>query len=217
MTDDVLESRNINETAFDAFWTTIPSRNKEKSTTEYFNDIQEHKKCCVNQVKAVRYAYLVKSEVFPESGFRDMFQNASLSKNTSDPNGLADSIFSQTLNSENYNVPIYVLNDKTYGQLVNIKNVPDKLHPELTRIMENHDLWEKRYIQEKVIKTTTKDPEQMPEILPKETVQNGNCPDTYQIPIFTKIFCEHWIEEAEFADNWFASGNDAVYDARNKR
>ena len=57
-----------------------------------------------------------------------------------------------------------------------------------------------------VRKTTTKDPEAMPEILPKDTVKPGNCRDTYQMPMFTKMFCEQWIEEAEHVDNWFDSG-----------
>ena len=46
----------------------------------------------------------------------------------------------------------------------------------------------------------------MPEILPKDTVKPGNCRDTYQMPMFTKMFCEQWIEEAEHVDNWFDSG-----------
>ena len=57
----------------------------------------------------------------------------------------------------------------------------------------------------------------MPEILPKDTVQPGNCQDTYQMPMFTDLLCDHWIEEAEFVDNWFESGNAAVYDDRNSR
>ena len=46
----------------------------------------------------------------------------------------------------------------------------------------------------------------MPEILPKDTVKPGNCRDTYQMPMFTRMFCDQWIEEAEYADNWFSSG-----------
>ena len=33
----------------------------------------------------------------------------------------------------------------------------------------------------------------------------------------TEKFCEAMIEEAEWVDNWFKSGNAAVYDQRNKR
>ena len=39
-----------------------------------------------------------------------------------------------------------------------------------------------------------------------------------QVPIsLLEKFCEEMIEEAEHEDNWFKSGNDAVYDDRNKR
>ena len=54
----------------------------------------------------------------------------------------------------------------------------------------------------------------MPEILPKDTIKDGFCPDTYQFPMFTKQFCAEMIEEAEWADDWFKSGNDTVYDDR---
>ena len=81
---------------------------------------------------------------------------------------------------------LHVLNKETYGQLVNLFDIlNDKLHPELTRIMENHDLWETRYIQDEIRRTFTKHPDEMPEILPKDTVKDGFCPDTYQFPIFT--------------------------------
>ena len=56
----------------------------------------------------------------------------------------------------------------------------------------------------------------MPEILPKDTIKPGNCPDTYQMPMFTDKFCQDMIDEAEFVDNWFVSGNDAKYDVRKK-
>ena len=80
-----------------------------------------------------------------------MFENVNVTKDKIDPNGQADSFFSGTVTNE-LNIPIHLINDKTYGQLVNMKGVPDdKLHPEITRIMENHDLWEKRYIQEQVM------------------------------------------------------------------
>ena len=42
-----------------------------------------------------------------------------------------------------------------------------------------------------------------PEILPKDTIKPGNCPDTYQMPMFTEKFCQDMIDEAEFVDNWF--------------
>ena len=42
---------------------------------------------------------------------------------------------------------LYVMNDKSYGQLVNDKDIPvDAIIPELYRMLENHQLWERRYI-----------------------------------------------------------------------
>ena len=115
-----------------------------------FNNIIKRKNCDNEiQVRAVRYAYLVKIDIIPDMKYREMFENVNVTKDVSDPNGQADSFFSATISNE-LNIPIHLINDKTYGQLVNVKDVPDKLHPEMTRIMENHDLWEKRYIQEQV-------------------------------------------------------------------
>ena len=66
-----------------------------------------------------------------------------------DDNAVVDAIFSQTMISKN--IDLHVLNKKTYGQLVNLYDLlEDKLYPEIVRIMENHDLWEKRYIQKQV-------------------------------------------------------------------
>ncbi len=62
----------------------------------------------------------------------------------------------------------------------------------------------------KVRKTFTTDPEIMPEVLPIETVSNGSCRDTYKMVMFTDTFCDEWIEEAEWENNWFASGNHEV-------
>ena len=92
----------------------------------------------------------MKINIIPDMNYREMFENKNITKDKIDPNGQADSFFSGTITNE-LDLPIYLINSKTYGQIVNVKEVPDnKLNPELTRIMENHDLWEKRYIQEQV-------------------------------------------------------------------
>ena len=129
-------------------------REKEKESTETFNTIIKKKNYENDiQIRAVRYAFLVKIDILPHMNYREMFENVNITKDETDPNGQADSFFSATLTND-MNIPIHLINGKTYGQLVNVKNIPeDKLHPELTRIMENHDLWEKRYIQEQASKT----------------------------------------------------------------
>ena len=215
-TKEVLQYRNVSAYNDTAFWITLPQRQKE--TIGGFDDIDKRSSDLgLKPVDLIRYAYLVKTEVLPERDYRDYFEHENVTfANASDSNGIADSIFSQKL--QELDIPIFVLNDHNYGQLVNIFDyLEDKVHPELTRLMENHDLWQRRYIIDKVIKTLTQDPDIMPEILPKDTTKPGHCPDTYQMVMFTPTFCEHMIEEAEYEDNWFLSGNAAVYDARNKR
>ncbi len=49
------------------------------------------------------------------------------------------------------NKGIFVVNSANFGQLVNTLKMPEnRKHPEIFRILENHDLWEKRYIKQKV-------------------------------------------------------------------
>ena len=61
------------------------------------------------------------------------------------------SIFS-TLSQELKKVAsLYLMNDKTYGQIVNPKEIPiNAKTPELYRMLENHQLWQNRYISSKV-------------------------------------------------------------------
>ena len=51
---------------------------------------------------------------------------------------------------------LYLVTDKTYGQLVDTTNFPkDAKHPELFRVFENFRLWQKRYILPKVCQKST--------------------------------------------------------------
>ena len=184
VTKDVLEARNSTIYNDTSFWTTIPQ--SEAENVPIFKKINDRIYCQkLPQVEAIRSAYLVQTEVFPESNYREYFENDTLTvANVTDDNAIADGIFSQTMKS--LNISLYLLSTETYGQLVNLYNVlEDKLHPELTRIMENHDLWETRYIQDEIRKTFSRHPDVMPEILPKDTVKPGFCPDTYQFPMFS--------------------------------
>lgn len=71
-------------------------------------------------------------------------------------------------------VALHLLADATYGQIVNTKDLPEgKAHPELTRIFENQDLWERRYILPLVRETVTDDPNVMPRTLPSETIKES--------------------------------------------
>ena len=61
------------------------------------------------------------------------------------------SIFS-TLSQELKKVAsLYLMNDKSYGQIVNAREIPiNAKTPELYRMLENHQLWQNRYISSKV-------------------------------------------------------------------
>ena len=69
---------------------------------------------------------------------------------------------------------LHLLNDNCYGQIVNLAGLPEgKLHPELFRIFQNHDLWERRYILQLVRDSETDDPNDVPKIMPAETFTKG--------------------------------------------
>ena len=75
---------------------------------------------------------------------------------------------------------LHILNDVTYGQIVNMHNLPVGVaHPELDRIFENFDLWERRYILPIVRESETDSPDAEPKKLPSETVFPGLLPSFY--------------------------------------
>ena len=61
------------------------------------------------------------------------------------------SIFS-TLSQELKKITsLYLMNDKSYGQIVYAREFPNNAKtPELYRMLENHELWQNRYISSKV-------------------------------------------------------------------
>jgi len=69
---------------------------------------------------------------------------------------------------------LHLLNDVTYGQIVNMIDLPSGgVHIELERIFQNFDLWERRYILPLVRETVTDDPHEMPKKLASETIFPG--------------------------------------------
>lgn len=91
---------------------------------------------------------------------------------------LQDSEFSQAMLCRG--IALHLINDVIYGQLVNMRNVPTGLaHPELERIFENFDLWERRYILPIVRESETDSPDAVPKKLPSETVFPGLLPSFY--------------------------------------
>ena len=68
--------------------------------------------------------------------------------NKLDPNMSIFSTLSQELKKV---ASLYLMNDKTYGQIVNAKEIQISAKtPELYRMLENHQLWQNRYISSKV-------------------------------------------------------------------
>ena len=68
--------------------------------------------------------------------------------NKLDPNMSIFSTLSQELKKV---ASLYLMNDKSYGQIVNAREIPiNAKTPELYRMLENHQLWQNRYISSKV-------------------------------------------------------------------
>ena len=68
--------------------------------------------------------------------------------NKLDPNMSIFSTLSQELKKV---ASLYLMNDKSYGQIVNAREIPNNAKtPELYRMLENHQLWQNRYISSKV-------------------------------------------------------------------
>ena len=83
-----------------------------------------------------------------------------------------DQAFSAT--SLRNGVSLHLLADDIYGQIVNMMRVPEgKAHPELSRIFENQDLWERRYILPLVRETVTDHPTEIAKTNPSETIKES--------------------------------------------
>ena len=75
VTKDVLEARNSTVYNDTSFWTTIPQ--SEAENVPIFKKINDRINCQkLPQVEAIRSAYLVQTGVFPESNYREYFENS---------------------------------------------------------------------------------------------------------------------------------------------
>merc|ERR1711971_509350 len=105
---------------------------------------------------------------------------------------------------------LYVLNDKTYGQIINAKQIPTKTKtPELHRMLENHQLWEKRYIsiaERNTVSYDSKNATYNPDALDSE-----KCPDIYSKDIFTDRFIEEYSKEVSDEDEKNPGFNNAEW------
>ena len=106
-------------------------------------------------VLQVSHCYLVKTSLISEFKWPEKYEQNAITL-------LEDAWFSSEMTKRN--IRLKILNEKTYGQIVNILyfnhlNPNQKyltLYPELGRFFENHDLWQKRYIDPDVIDTLAK-------------------------------------------------------------
>ena len=81
---------------------TVP--NSKTETVPIFNKINKRIDCQnLSKVQAIRSAYLVETSVFPESNYRDLFENFTLTleNDITDENALVDAIFSQNMALQN--------------------------------------------------------------------------------------------------------------------
>jgi hypothetical protein len=100
------------------------------------------------RAETLRYCYLVKKSVFRNPEI-NMFLSEDDEKNIT--NEKLDDAFSQNVRKFG-NFALFLLTSHDFGQLVNLRKFPEqtKTSPELYRLFENHDLWERRYITQKV-------------------------------------------------------------------
>ena len=103
-----------------------------------------------------------------------------------------------------------LLNLETYGQIVNIlptrKEEKLQLYPELGKFFENHDLWQKRYIDPDVIETLGKGNELI--VIQgkkhhKELFSYLNCPDVYYMKLFSGQFVDQMLAEIKAHESLF--------------
>ena len=111
--------------------------------------VKDEKYCCFIRAESLRYIYLVKKETLDKLDFS---QNEL--EHVANYNQL-DFILSRKLKKIK---SLRMILDQTYGQIVSMKNVPNgKETPELYRMFENGQLWDKRYIKPMVREGISRD------------------------------------------------------------
>ena len=94
------------------------------------------------RVESLRYVYLVKKTILHKLKFQNLIKDA---KDLDE----SDYLISQELKKY---IPLYMLADLTYGELVSYRLMQEehKSNLEFHRIIENFNLWTNRYIQPQV-------------------------------------------------------------------
>ena len=92
--------------------------------------------CCLIRAESIRHAFLIQKSALEHLSWTSL-------SSINDASEL-DAALSKVLKKHS---PLHLLVDKTYGQIVNERNIPkDTKVPELFRIFENHKLWEEKYL-----------------------------------------------------------------------
>ena len=92
------------------------------------------------RVESLRYIYLLKKPMIQGLDLQSLKE----AKNLDDSDYLMTQILKQ-------NETLYMLADRTYGEMVNYKSLQQhKSHHEFYQIIENFQLWANRYIQPEV-------------------------------------------------------------------
>ena len=101
--------------------------------------IENGKICCLINVEEIKYIYLLKKSALSNVNYDLLSKLTDMDE------------FEEILMNELQNLaPFILLTDMNYGDIVNMKNIPDSKYPEIYRIFENYHLWEKRYIHNSV-------------------------------------------------------------------
>ena len=91
--------------------------------------------CCLIITEFLMGIYLIKTSVLQDLDFHELSKSYSIDQ-------LETKFIHQLKNIAHLNLLI----KHNYGEIVNMKDIPDTQHPELYRIFENYLLWERRYI-----------------------------------------------------------------------
>ena len=102
--------------------------------------VDEDEDCCLVNVEALKSIYLLKKSLISKVDFSILNQLKTM-----------DSLEKTLMQELKSMAPLYLLIKEDYGEIVNMKTIQNAKHPELFRILENYNLWEKRYIHPQVI------------------------------------------------------------------
>lgn len=168
------------------FWGAMTPDGEYERSEDYMN-IVDGNRVGVWNVPFISKVYLIKSSLRYKIGINP-YSHTLLPDN-------ADTDFCDHLRHEG--VFMYVTNVANYGHLKSMKIVaPDKVHSDLYQLVENRLDWEEKYIHPEYEQYTE------PEASTKQP-----CPDVYWVPVVSRAFAKHLIDECEHFGKWSDGGH----------